>query len=157
MILDVRDHLEGLLEQMGFDFLSPKRDEPLRSGIVTARHPRVAPNVLFAALIRENQRLVTRGSSSGVVKVQPPLLQHARGNGAHCRCVESSRFRYAVKHECEGIPPFLKRQPATLTSVLNIVRRCQGRVNGDFMAGHVCKALVGPVVRRDGLPKNVFH
>ena len=53
MILDVRDHLEGLLEQFGFDFLSPKRDEPLRSGIVTARHPRVAPNVLFAALSKE--------------------------------------------------------------------------------------------------------
>ena len=53
MILDVRDHLDGLLEQMGFEFLSPKCDEPLRSGIVTARHPRVAPNVLFAALAKE--------------------------------------------------------------------------------------------------------
>ena len=52
-ILDVRDHLHGLLEHMGFEFLSPSRDEPLRSGIVAARHPRIAPNVLFSTLERE--------------------------------------------------------------------------------------------------------
>ena len=52
-ILDVRDHLHRLLEHMGFEFLSPSRDEPLRSGIVTARHPRIAPNVLFSALEKE--------------------------------------------------------------------------------------------------------
>ncbi|HET9523220.1 MAG TPA: aminotransferase class V-fold PLP-dependent enzyme [Terrimicrobiaceae bacterium] len=52
-ILDVRDHLHGLLEQMGFEFLSPPRDEPLRSGIVTARHPRVAPSALFSVLEKE--------------------------------------------------------------------------------------------------------
>jgi cysteine desulfurase/selenocysteine lyase len=52
-ILDVRDHLQVILEEMGFEFLSPSRDEPLRSGIVTARHPRVAPSGLFAALERE--------------------------------------------------------------------------------------------------------
>ena len=39
-ILDVRDHLHGLLENMGFEFLSPSCEEPLGSGIVTARHPR---------------------------------------------------------------------------------------------------------------------
>ena len=52
-ILDVRDHLHGLLEHMGFEFLSPSREESLRSGIVTARHPRIAPNVLFSTLERE--------------------------------------------------------------------------------------------------------
>jgi selenocysteine lyase/cysteine desulfurase len=52
-ILDVRDHLHGLLEQMGFEFLSPSREEPLRSGIVTARHPRIAPGALFSALEKE--------------------------------------------------------------------------------------------------------
>jgi cysteine desulfurase/selenocysteine lyase len=52
-ILDVRDHLHGLLEQMGFEFLSPSREEPLRSGIVTARHPGVDINSLFSALERE--------------------------------------------------------------------------------------------------------
>ena len=50
MILDVRDHLHGLLEQMGFEFLSPSCEEPLRSGIVTARYPRAACSVLFSAL-----------------------------------------------------------------------------------------------------------
>jgi cysteine desulfurase / selenocysteine lyase len=49
-ILDVRDYLHELLENMGFEFLSPSCWEPLRSGIVTARHPRASPNVLFAAL-----------------------------------------------------------------------------------------------------------
>ena len=52
-ILDVRDHLHALLEQMGFEFLSPPREEPLRSGIVTARHPRVASSAFFSALEKE--------------------------------------------------------------------------------------------------------
>jgi cysteine desulfurase/selenocysteine lyase len=52
-ILDVRDHLDGLLEQMGFEFLSPPREEPLRSGIVTARHPRLPCTALLSALERE--------------------------------------------------------------------------------------------------------
>jgi cysteine desulfurase/selenocysteine lyase len=51
-ILDVRDYLEGLLRTMGFEFLSPSWEEELRSGIVTARHPRRAANALFAALER---------------------------------------------------------------------------------------------------------
>jgi selenocysteine lyase/cysteine desulfurase len=52
-ILDVRDHLHGLLEQMGFEFLSPSCEEPLRSGIVTARHTGADINSLFSALERE--------------------------------------------------------------------------------------------------------
>ncbi|HEY5707023.1 MAG TPA: aminotransferase class V-fold PLP-dependent enzyme [Terrimicrobiaceae bacterium] len=52
-ILDVRDHLHGLLEEMGFEFLSPPCNEPLRSGIVTARHPQLASSVLFSALEKE--------------------------------------------------------------------------------------------------------
>jgi cysteine desulfurase/selenocysteine lyase len=52
-VLDIRDHLESFLEQMGFEFLSPKQGEPLRSGIVTARHPRVAAGKLFPALEKE--------------------------------------------------------------------------------------------------------
>jgi selenocysteine lyase/cysteine desulfurase len=51
-ILDVRDHLHGLLEQMGFEFLSPSCEEPLRSGIVTARHTGADINSLFSALER---------------------------------------------------------------------------------------------------------
>jgi selenocysteine lyase/cysteine desulfurase len=54
-ILDVRDHLHGLLEKMGFEFLSPPCEELLRSGIVTARHPRANANSLFSAL--ENERI----------------------------------------------------------------------------------------------------
>jgi selenocysteine lyase/cysteine desulfurase len=52
-ILDVRDYLNGLLEKMGFEFLSPSREEPLRSGIVTARHPQANTGALFAALEKE--------------------------------------------------------------------------------------------------------
>ncbi len=49
-ILDVRDYLQGLLENMGFEFLSPSCEEHWRSGIVTARHPRAGTSALFAAL-----------------------------------------------------------------------------------------------------------
>jgi cysteine desulfurase / selenocysteine lyase len=49
-ILEVRDYLHELLAAMGFEFLSPSCDEPLRSGIVTARHPKRDASVLFAAL-----------------------------------------------------------------------------------------------------------
>jgi cysteine desulfurase / selenocysteine lyase len=51
-ILEVRDYLHELLEDMGFEFLSPSCDEPLRSGIVTARHLRANTNSLLAALER---------------------------------------------------------------------------------------------------------
>jgi cysteine desulfurase/selenocysteine lyase len=51
-ILEVRDYLHELLEDMGFEFLSPSCDEPLRSGIVTARHPRAKSDSLLAALER---------------------------------------------------------------------------------------------------------
>lgn len=49
-ILDTRDYLDGLLEEMGFEFLSPSRDEPLRCGIVTARHPAIDPAIQFNLL-----------------------------------------------------------------------------------------------------------
>lgn len=52
-ILDVADYLHGLLEKRGFEFLSPPRDEPLRCGIVTARHPAVDAAGFFAALEKE--------------------------------------------------------------------------------------------------------
>ena len=52
-ILDVRDYLHGLLAAMGFEFLSPSSEEPLRSGIVTARHPKREASALFAALEKE--------------------------------------------------------------------------------------------------------
>jgi cysteine desulfurase/selenocysteine lyase len=52
-ILDVRYHLHRLLGQMGFEFLSPSCEEPLRSGIITARHPRAASSMLFSALEKE--------------------------------------------------------------------------------------------------------
>lgn len=49
-ILDVRDYLSGQLEEMGFEFLSPSRDEPLRCAILTARHPKIDPAVHFEKL-----------------------------------------------------------------------------------------------------------
>jgi cysteine desulfurase / selenocysteine lyase len=51
-ILDVHDYLHRLLQEVGFEFLSPGCEEPLRSGIVTARHPRRESSALFAALER---------------------------------------------------------------------------------------------------------
>lgn len=49
-ILDCRDFLEYLLSEMGFEFLSPRAGDPLRSGILTARHPLKESARLFAAL-----------------------------------------------------------------------------------------------------------
>lgn len=49
-ILDVRDCLHGGLEELGFEFLSAPRDNPGRSGILTARHPKKSSAELFAAL-----------------------------------------------------------------------------------------------------------
>ena len=50
LILDRRDRLEQGLAGLGFEFLSPRADEPLRSGIVTTRHPGKDPGHLFAAM-----------------------------------------------------------------------------------------------------------
>ncbi len=50
LILRNRDRLEEGLSSLGFEFLSPRSFEPLRSGIVTARHPGKDPSLLFAVL-----------------------------------------------------------------------------------------------------------
>lgn len=49
-ILQVRDALQGELRRQGFVFLSPDENEPLRSGILTARHPGRDSAVLFSKL-----------------------------------------------------------------------------------------------------------
>lgn len=49
-ILANRDHLEERLRAAGFVFLSPSREEPSRSGILTCRHPDKDPSAQFAAL-----------------------------------------------------------------------------------------------------------
>lgn len=50
LILERRDQLEIGLASLGFEFLSPRLTEPLRSGILTARLPGKDPHHLFAAL-----------------------------------------------------------------------------------------------------------
>jgi len=50
LILERRDQLEEGLAGLGFEFLSPRTTEPLRSGVITTRHPAKDPGVLFAAL-----------------------------------------------------------------------------------------------------------
>jgi len=50
LILQHRDRLEEGLSSLGFEFLSPRCSEPLRSGIVTTRYPGKDPALLFAAL-----------------------------------------------------------------------------------------------------------
>lgn len=52
LILERRDQLEEGLSGLGFEFLSPRRNEPLRSGILTTRHPSKDPALLFAGLER---------------------------------------------------------------------------------------------------------
>ena len=49
-ILDVRDYLHGQLEELGFETISPGRDEPMRCGIITVRHPKQESGRLFRAL-----------------------------------------------------------------------------------------------------------
>ncbi len=50
LILERRDRLEAGLSELGFEFLSPRSSEPLRSGILTSRHPGKESALLFAAL-----------------------------------------------------------------------------------------------------------
>jgi selenocysteine lyase/cysteine desulfurase len=50
LILERRDQLEAGLASLGFDFLSPRSTEPLRSGILTTRHPTKDPSKLNLAL-----------------------------------------------------------------------------------------------------------
>lgn len=50
LILENRDRLEEGLSTLGFEFLSPRNSQPLRSGIVTARFPGKDPSLLFTAL-----------------------------------------------------------------------------------------------------------
>ena len=50
LILERRDQLEAGLASLGFDFLSPRSTEPLRSGILTTRHPGKDPSKLNLAL-----------------------------------------------------------------------------------------------------------
>ena len=64
-ILDCRDYLESRLSEMGFEFLSPCAPDPLRSGILTARHPRKDGSRLFAALEAANITASLRSNRSG--------------------------------------------------------------------------------------------
>ncbi len=50
LILERRDQLESGLATLGFEFLSPRSHEPLRSGIVTTRLPGSDPECLFSVL-----------------------------------------------------------------------------------------------------------
>jgi len=65
-ILALRDELEDLLEQLGFEFCSPSRAEPLRSGILTARHPAKDSKDLFAILEKNHVVASLRSSRDGV-------------------------------------------------------------------------------------------
>ena len=49
-ILQVRDALQRQLREMGFAFLSPDETDPLRSGILTCRHPAKESAALFSRL-----------------------------------------------------------------------------------------------------------
>jgi selenocysteine lyase/cysteine desulfurase len=49
-IFENRDYLEKKLSNLGFEFMSPSADDPMRSGILTARHPRVESGAIFSKL-----------------------------------------------------------------------------------------------------------
>lgn len=55
-ILEVRDYLENKLSHAGFEFLSPRANEPMRSGILTTRHSSVDSGAIFSKL--ENAGIV---------------------------------------------------------------------------------------------------
>jgi len=50
LILERRDQLESGLAGLGFEFLSPRSHDPLRSGILTTRHPSKDPANLYSDL-----------------------------------------------------------------------------------------------------------
>ncbi len=49
-ILDNRDFLEALMLEQGFEFLSPLACDPMRSGILTAKHPQRDSTLIFSKL-----------------------------------------------------------------------------------------------------------
>ena len=49
-ILDNRDFLEALMLEQGFEFLSPLAGDPMRSGIITAKHPQRDSALIFSKL-----------------------------------------------------------------------------------------------------------
>ncbi|GAB4178275.1 MAG: aminotransferase class V-fold PLP-dependent enzyme [Terrimicrobiaceae bacterium] len=65
-ILAARDHLENLLDRLGFVFLSPRNHEPFRSGILTARHPSTNSTRLFEELSAAGITASLRQSRDGV-------------------------------------------------------------------------------------------
>jgi selenocysteine lyase/cysteine desulfurase len=52
-ILDNRDYLEEKLSAAGFEFLSPRAGDPMRSGILTTRHPSQESGAIFSRLEAE--------------------------------------------------------------------------------------------------------
>lgn len=52
-VLDTRDYLDVILRDLGFESISPEPGHPMRSGIVTMRHPDRAAAALFEALEKE--------------------------------------------------------------------------------------------------------
>lgn len=65
-VLETADDLHGRLAERGFMFLSADRSEPLRSGIVTARHEKIASAELFAALEKNRITASLREDRAGV-------------------------------------------------------------------------------------------
>jgi selenocysteine lyase/cysteine desulfurase len=49
-ILENRDYLEEKLSAAGFEFLSPRADDSMRSGILTTRHPSMGSDTIFSRL-----------------------------------------------------------------------------------------------------------
>jgi cysteine desulfurase/selenocysteine lyase len=64
-ILRARDFLESQLCEAGFEFLSPGAEDPMRSGILTARHPSMPSAELFAALEGEGITASLRTTRAG--------------------------------------------------------------------------------------------
>ncbi|MFZ4597586.1 MAG: aminotransferase class V-fold PLP-dependent enzyme [Terrimicrobiaceae bacterium] len=94
-ILDVRDDLESRLRRLGFEFLSPDSKHPMKSGIVTARHPDVPAPALFAALEKANIVASLRSTREGV------------------QCLRFSPHFYNTRDEMERVASVLE---ATISS-----------------------------------------
>lgn len=64
-ILENRDCLENRLSQAGFEFLSPRVNDPMRSGILTTRHPVLDNGAIFSKLESSGITASLRKAHSG--------------------------------------------------------------------------------------------
>jgi len=64
-IFENRDYLERKLRMLGFEFMSPRADDSMKSGILTTRHPEVESGAIFCKLEKADIVASLRKDHSG--------------------------------------------------------------------------------------------